>query len=119
VNGHLDISAKGALDVCECGDYRFNHPSEGHCSFNDGACGHGYGGDGHFGTGQCLAFRLQEQETGDTCENCQYGDHFNARTDEIDRYGPDVMGCKRPNYEGYTKHESTCEAFCKIIETEF
>lgn len=45
------------------------------------------------------------------CENCQYGDHFNARTDEIKRYGPDVMGCKRPNWEGYTKHGSTCEAF--------
>lgn len=54
------------------------------------------------------------------CENCQHGDHFNARTDEIERYGPAVMGCKRRNYEGYTNHKSTCEAFiiCNIVKDQ-
>jgi len=46
-----------------------------------------------------------------TCEHCSQGHRFDARTDEIERYGPDVMGCTRRNFEGYTKHGSTCEAF--------
>ena len=50
------------------------------------------------------------------CENCLYGDHFNARSDEIERYGIEVMGCKRPNYEGYTTHRASCEAFCIVQE---
>ena len=48
------------LDSCECGDYRRDHPNDGPCLFNDGKCGHGYGGDGHHGTGRCERFRLQQ-----------------------------------------------------------
>lgn len=45
------------------------------------------------------------------CKDCQHGDHFISRKDEIERYGLDVMGCQRLNYEGYTTLTGTCEAW--------
>lgn len=46
-----------------------------------------------------------------TCQFCIYGDLFNPRPDEIERYGPDVMGCKRLHWEGYTNKRANCEHF--------
>jgi hypothetical protein len=45
------------------------------------------------------------------CEFCIYGDLFNPRVDELERFGPDVMGCKRPHWEGYTNKQANCEHF--------
>jgi hypothetical protein len=62
-----------------------------------------------------LIQRLQDATEGSrTCENCTFGDHFSARSDEMERYGADVMGCKRPNWDGYTRRASTCEAFAAL-----
>lgn len=49
------------------------------------------------------------------CAYCTHGRHFTARNDEIERYGSEVMGCKRPNWEGYTQQKSTCEAFTSLL----
>ncbi|MGL5735273.1 MAG: hypothetical protein ACRCYS_10450 [Beijerinckiaceae bacterium] len=46
-----------------------------------------------------------------TCKLCAHGDNFIPRKDEVERFGLDVMGCNRLNYEGYTTYHSTCEAF--------
>lgn len=45
------------------------------------------------------------------CAHCRHGHHFTPRADEIARYGESVMGCRRPNWEGYTRWNSVCEAF--------
>ena len=48
-----------------------------------------------------------------TCEICIYLKTFVPRQDEKDRYGYDKLGygCIRPNYEGYTQLEDTCNFF--------
>lgn len=51
-----------------------------------------------------------------TCQFCIHGHKFNPRADEIERFGPDVMGCNRPHYEGYTAKTANCEAFYPKLE---
>jgi hypothetical protein len=45
-------------DICECGDFRRDHPSDGPCNFNKGK-----GGIGHSPALDCQGFRLSR--TGD------------------------------------------------------
>jgi hypothetical protein len=40
------------------------------------------------------------------CENCIYFYAFKPRPDEVER-GLEA-GCKKPNFEGYTKRKDTC-----------
>jgi len=42
-------------DICECGDYRKQHPDGGACVFNSSECG-GHGAP--VSSGDCLSFRL-------------------------------------------------------------
>jgi hypothetical protein len=42
------------LDVCWCGDYRWQHDEHGKCKFNRSRGGMGHGP----GSSDCLAFRL-------------------------------------------------------------
>jgi hypothetical protein len=53
-----------------------------------------------------------------TCDKCTHGKRFKPRQDEVERYGPDVMGCNRLNWEGYTQPKSTCEAFFAYKQQE-
>lgn len=48
-----------------------------------------------------------------TCATCKMRDEFSPRQDEVDRFGADVMGCSRLNYEGYTWPTATCEAYAR------
>ena len=45
------------------------------------------------------------------CDNCAWGRLFKPRPDEVARYGENVMGCTRLNWEGYTQRDDKCEAF--------
>lgn len=54
-----------------------------------------------------------------TCQFCTHGDLFKPRPDEIEKHGPDVMGCKRLHWEGYTSKKANCEFFHpKIVKVE-
>lgn len=53
-----------------------------------------------------------------TCQFCRYGDLFNPRPDELEKFGDGVMGCKRPNWEGYTQKTANCDAFFPAIATQ-
>lgn len=46
-----------------------------------------------------------------TCQFCRFGAKFIPRADELALFGDDVMGCIRPNWEGYTHKTANCEAF--------
>lgn len=53
----------------------------------------------------------EQDKPREKCDNCLYGNRFDPRPDELDRYGPDVMGCKLPGWEGYTRRWQLCVAW--------
>lgn len=52
----------------------------------------------------------------EVCANCTHVRTFKPRDDERERFGFGQIGygCNRPNWEGYTKAGSTCEAFAAL-----
>ncbi len=45
------------------------------------------------------------------CDNCTFVRRIKPRPDEVEKYGPNVMDCRRYGWEGYTQPEDVCEAF--------
>lgn len=72
----IELAASHPLDICECGDYRQDHVSNGPCTFNGGGFDMCHGGR------DCMSFRLHERARAWATRRAKYGErgHYGSYT---------------------------------------